>query len=455
MALVGLAPSVAQAQYYSPFYRPGVLPNGPVNTNPFVAPGLTLQQYAYNRAVLTQAQYGMYPYQPGYSPYQYPGGVLPSYAPSYVAPAVPYVPPAAYNPYLSTVANPYATNPYGVNPYLATTGSVGGPVLSTTPGVASSGYDTTLRTTPYGGYGGGYGGDPYGSYGPGATLNGVADLTNASAQYYVTINRARLLAEEVTRSRLDTRRRILEEAERERRMIPSPEEIMSRERATDLDRARREPPVTEIFSGKSLNTLLAHLQTSQGKGMRGPNVPLDEIDMAKINFVPEGESGNIGLVRELQKKGDLTWPATLQADAYKDVRETLEQRLVGAVNTLRGGSAPADGALQDLKADVTKLMDTLNANINELSPSQYIQAKRFLNQVQDAVTAMSKPEAVNYFNGKFTPKGKNVAELVNNMKEKGLKFAAASPGGESAYRALHHAMAAYDANMTPIASAPR
>jgi hypothetical protein len=271
----------------------------------------------------------------------------------------------------------------------------------------------------------------------------------------VTINKARLLAEEVTRSRLDTRRRILEEAERERRMIPSPEEIMSRERANDLDRARREPPVTEIFSGKSLNTLLAFLQTAQGKGMRGPNVPLDEIDMTKINFVPEGESGNIGLVRELQKKGDLNWPASIQGDAYKEVRETLEQRLVGAVNTLRGGSAPAEGAIRDLDADVKKLIETLNANINELSPSQYIQAKRFLNQVQDAVIAMSRADAVNYFNGKFIPKGKNVAELVNNMKEKGLKFAAASPGGEPAYRALHHAMAAYDASMTPIASAPR
>src|SRR5262249_24117494 len=155
MALVALAPSVAQAQVYSPFYRPGVVPGGLLNPNPYIAPGVSLQQYAYNRAVLTQAAYGMYPYQPGYSPYQYPGLVLPSYAPSYVAPTVPYVPPVSYNPYLSTVGNPYLSNPYGVNPYLATSGGYANPVLSTTASYGSPGYDTTLRTTPYGG---GYGG---------------------------------------------------------------------------------------------------------------------------------------------------------------------------------------------------------------------------------------------------------------------------------------------------------
>jgi hypothetical protein len=436
----------AQAQYYSPFYRPGVMPGfSPINTNPFVAPGVTLQQYAYNRSVMTQAAYGMYPYQPGFSPVLYQSALAAYAAPNYVSPAAPYYAPTTYNPYLSTVGNPYTTNPY-----LGATGaygSYGSPNLSTTPGTGT--YDTSLSTgyNPNGyGYPN-YGVDPYGS-----ALRGVADLTNATAQYQVTVQRARLLGEEVTRSRLETRRRIIEEAERERKMIPTPEEIRGREQQSDLDRARREPPVTEIFSGKSLNTLLAALATAQGKGLRGPNVPLDEIEMNLINVAPAGENGNIGLVRNIKDKGDLAWPTTLQAEPFKEAREAIEARLVPAVGTLRGGNPVGEGVIKDLDAYLQKLMETLNNNINDLSPSQYIQAKRYLNQVQDAITAMKSPKAVNYFNGEWSPKGKNVAELVHNMKEKGLRFAPAAPGNESAYRALHHAMAAYDANMTATAT---
>jgi hypothetical protein len=444
LALVVVATPAQAQNYYSPFFRPGVMPGGYVNPNPYVGYGLSLQQYAYNNAVQAQVQYrynraaaaAYPPYYPPYGPL-YSGG---AYATPYIAPIAP-----AYNPYLSTYANPYVGSSYG--------GSAGvgyGSSLSTTPGS----YGSSLSTTPgYGGWSGGGWGDPWGG-GVGGAFVGLADLTNANAQYEVTINRARLLAEEVTRSRLETRRRIQEEAERERRMIPTPEEIRGREQQTELDRARREPPVTDIFSGRALNALLAHLQTQQGKGLRGPNVSLDEIDMAQINVVPEGELGNIGLVRQIKAKGDLVWPSILNGDAYKEARTNFEDRLVAAVNTLRANSAVADNAIRDLEFDVKRMMETLNGSINDLSPSQYIQGKRFLNQLQDAVTAMKNPKAVNYFNGEWAPKGKNVAELVNNMKQRGLRFAAAAPGGEPAYRALHRAMTAYDANMTPVAARP-
>src|SRR5262245_57768659 len=78
LPLSALAAPVQAQNYYSPFYRPGVVPGfNPINTNPFVAPGLTLQQYAYNRAVATQAAYGMFPYQPGFSPILYQSTVQP------------------------------------------------------------------------------------------------------------------------------------------------------------------------------------------------------------------------------------------------------------------------------------------------------------------------------------------------------------------------------------------
>jgi hypothetical protein len=57
----------------------------------------------------------------------------------------------------------------------------------------------------------------------------------------------------------------------------------------------------------------------------------------------------------------------------------------------------------------------------------------------------------NHFDGYWAPQARSVAELVQFMAEKGLRFAPAAPGDEPAYTALYHALAAYDA--TPVADA--
>jgi hypothetical protein len=79
------------------------------------------------------------------------------------------------------------------------------------------------------------------------------------------------------------------------------------------------------------------------------------------------------------------------------------------------------------------------------SSSSYIGGSRFLNQFEDAVRALEQPDVANHFNGVFRPKGvKTVAELVEHMNSHGLRFAPAVAGDESAYRALHSALAACD-----------
>ena len=78
----------------------------PVNPNYWVAPGLTLNQYAYNMSVLGQALGSFPPWAFGYNPYP----VVTNYGPFYnVTPL--------YNPFL----NPYGGYPivtYYGNPYL-------------------------------------------------------------------------------------------------------------------------------------------------------------------------------------------------------------------------------------------------------------------------------------------------------------------------------------------------
>ena len=85
-----------------------------------------------------------------------------------------------------------------------------------------------------------------------------------------------------------------------------------------------------------------------------------------------------------------------------------------------------------------------------MSPSEYITAKRYVNQIQGAVTAMTSPGAVNYFNRKWVAKGNNGAELVRHMKEKGLQFTAAGQGSEVSYRVLYNAFLVYNAGMFSV-----
>jgi hypothetical protein len=111
-----------------------------------------------------------------------------------------------------------------------------------------------------------------------------------------------------------------------------------------------------------------------------------------------------------------------------------------------------------MQNDLGKLTDLLNDSVGELAPSQYIEAKRYLNQVGDAVAALSDPKVSTYFNPNQNwakqAKVSNVAELVSYMNKSGLRFAAATPGDEPAYNALYRALADFDAAMPQVAQKP-
>jgi hypothetical protein len=59
----------------------------------------------------------------------------------------------------------------------------------------------------------------------GSTLQGVADVTTASGNSSATEQRARLSAEEVKGSRIDNRRKLIDEIRYERMLTPSAEDL--------------------------------------------------------------------------------------------------------------------------------------------------------------------------------------------------------------------------------------
>jgi hypothetical protein len=308
----------------------------------------------------------------------------------------------------------------------------------------------------YGGYGGYglYGGyyDPYAGY-----LYGGSSVIQAQGQLMVNQQQAYLMREQVRAERIKNKRAAFDEYQYEMRNTPTPEELRQRSLQTQVDRSRNNPPMTEVLSGRSLNDLLGDLQKVEGKGppaaLRTFQLPLDEEAVKHIN-VSKG-NGNVGL---LKNDGKLAWPAALSGPEFKDERERISNLAREVVQDASFNGRIDPGNVRQMERDADQIKKELRRTGADLTPSQYIEANTFLNDLNDALKALEQPDAVNYFNGKYSlakglGKANTVPELVKFMTERGLTFAPATPGDEPAYVALHQSLAAYDRSAQPVAAA--
>ena len=119
---------------------------------------------------------------------------------------------------------------------------------------------------PYGGYGDGYGESEIAG-----AMRGTADILAAQGKWLVSLQQADLAKEQVLGARLQTQRKNFDEYFYERSHTPTFEEERERFAESALQRSLNDPPVSEIWSGQALNTLLAHLATqSKGDATAGP-----------------------------------------------------------------------------------------------------------------------------------------------------------------------------------------
>ncbi|GIW78255.1 MAG: hypothetical protein KatS3mg105_0062 [Gemmatales bacterium] len=355
-------------------------------------------------------------------------------APNLSAPNPFNVQTAGYNPVLNgdSFFNRGA-NPYGS--FSATSVGTGGQTMTSLP--------PPPPYYPYYPYN--YVPSVYGDY-----LRGLSSLVDSGGRLMVTTQEAYLMQEQVKREKIANRRRVLEQWLWERNNLPTPQDEFERLQKLELRRAQNDPPVNEIFSAKALNDLLIDVQKLQGQGIEGPTIILSEDILRHINVVPPGNgSANAGLLRN---DGKLDWPVTLAGREYAVERERINILLPDAINQVKNGKVDPD-TLKELTHSVDKLITSLAQNIGQIPPSRYIESKRFLNNLHDALRALSSPNAKHFFSGKYSAKGRSVAELVRNMTEQGLRFAPAVPGDEAAYIALHRALASFDISANEQASA--
>jgi hypothetical protein len=258
--------------------------------------------------------------------------------------------------------------------------------------------------------------------------------------------RAELLLEQALTSRLENRRRAFDELQYERDRTPTPEQEL-------LSRSRGNPPAAEVLSGQALNALMDDLRaTANGPATvdrPNPRLPLGPRDARHINVTRGG--GSIALLKD---GGRLTWPTALAGPAWKEPRDRLTAQADQAVRQATATGRVDPAVLQQMTADVNQLRALLRQNAKGLSFQPFVEARDFLQQFNDALVVLGRPDVADYFNGTYDVTAETVLGLVKQMSDRGLRFAPAAPGDEPAYAALWSALAAVDrAAVKPTATA--
>jgi hypothetical protein len=137
----------------------------------------------------------------------------------------------------------------------------------------------------------------------------------------------------------------------------------------------------------------------------------------------------------------------LQSEAYQDEVRRLNQRAAEAVKLAEFKGQVDAGTFRDIMEAVRRLRAKVSANINDLTPSQFIEANRFLTQMDDALKALQQPDVADYLGQKYTAQGKTVGDLLDFMSRKGLSFAPAVGGDEGAYQALHNHLVGFASSL--------
>jgi hypothetical protein len=316
------------------------------------------------------------------------------------------------------------------------------------PGLGTGNPYGALGGNPYGsgyggaGYGTGYGG--YGGYGYsnpiGDLMRGTAGLITAEGNYTTNVQQADLQKEKSRQTSVETRRKTFDEERYEQANQTTPEDERTRADKQELARSVNQPPMAEIISGQALNTVLADLQRIDRAGRLPKQSEAIDADVLRHMNLTKG-AGNVGL---LKLDGRLVWPEVFRDDRFRSEREMLTTIAPEAVYQAMVGRVDP-GVLAQLTSSAQRLREMLSASVKDLTIGEYIEARRFVECLEDAIKVLGRPDARDYFAPREQMRGGSVGQFVQYLGSRGLEFAAATPGDEPAYQAMHRALVHLDA----------
>lgn len=335
---------------------------------------------------------------------------------------MPMIASAQFNPYVIQPFNPLGPAAPGVSP-TNLPGSVNPSYLGP--------YDP-LNYTPY---------NPY-SYGigpVGGALIGLADLHRAQGTVIMNVEQSRIIRQQAVQAKFDTQRKRFELEMYIKANTPTFTEEQNRIARNTLRRIHSHSMPAEIASGKALNLMLEDARKFPSRKIAAEQITLSEDILMQLNV----SASHVGL-GVLRNDGRITWPLSVQEVLTPEQMKTLEvqsQALVAAA--LKGKLDP--NVYRDFGAELDRTYEGVVKRVNEIAGPQYLETKRFLNELKDARLALDKGEALRQVQyQKFVAGGRSIQEVVDFMISKGLTFAPATAQDEASYRAFYSALVAFD-----------
>src|SRR5205823_10721536 len=155
-------------------------------------------------------------------------------------------------------------------------------------------------------------------------------------------------------------------------------------------------------------------------GAVGPTVPLDEEQLRHVRVT----GGGGGSAAAFQDGAQLKWPYALRDTPYDADREKFQELTQEALRQLdKGDLRPA--TVRAMKEALDGLERTLERNAAALDLDQIVDVRRYVGELRDAVRAIQSPNAANFFNKRWSARGRDVRELLEYMGREGLRFAPA------------------------------
>jgi hypothetical protein len=266
-------------------------------------------------------------------------------------------------------------------------------------------------------------------------LQGAASLISADGQFRINYEQAGLIREQARSAYIDNRRRAFDEFLYERVNTPTWLDDLERQRQLNLRYALTNALGSEILSAAALNTLLDSIKQMQARGVRDPNISVRPETLERINVSAGG-----GVNPALLKNERMSWPLALTRSEFADHRKNIERDWIATVREAEVGPVEPKRLL-DLRDKVNRLNEQLSEYTADMTPTQFIDAKNYVELLGAGVRLLERPDAGNYLNGRYAAKGKTIGELVRNLS--GLQFAPATQGTEQAYKELYQQLVAY------------
>jgi hypothetical protein len=285
--------------------------------------------------------------------------------------------------------------------------------------------------------------DPAASY-----LVGSADVMRSYGAVITSQENARLLNEASLQAGIDTRKKMFDLRTYIAANTPTYTQKAEQESTMILRRMQTNAKPGEIANGAALNTVLDALRKQVGPPRAG--APVSEEVLASLNVT----TSNHGIGR-LRNGGKVGWPAALLQLTGAPKRDKVDADLQALVAGARKSQVDAK-LLGEIRNDLNKTRDVLVNAVNDVPTGQYLDAKRFLNELVSSLVAVERGETVTqqrYQN--FIEGGRSVHEVVEYLVRNGLRFGPATSNDEAAYRAFHSLLAEYLADTGPAAMASR